>query len=271
MNQISLGFSPCPNDTFIFYALSSGLIDTRGIDFIERIEDVQSLNELALKRELGVTKLSFATFGHLGQDYALLRSGAAIGRGVGPLIISKEALDPNELEGKRIAAPGKNTTASLLLKLFNPALGEPIWMPFDKIMEAVKSGQVDAGVIIHESRFLFTELGLFEVLDLGKWWEAKTDLPLPLGGIFAKKSLGERLIGSIEQIIRESLEYALEDRNRPMDYIRRHASELDDEVIKAHIGLYVNDFSLNLGEEGIETIGLLLKMGREAGFFNPPG
>lgn len=267
MKRISLGFSPCPNDTFIFYALLNGLLGQNGPSFDPHIEDVQKLNEMAIERELDVSKLSFAAFGHLLDDYVLLNSGAAVARDSGPLIIAKEPLKKKDLPDKRMASPGEFTTANLLLKLYCPALDKPIQMRFDEIIPSILSGRIDAGVIIHESRFIFAEKGLFQVADLGEWWQDETGLPLPLGAIFAKKSLGREMIRTIERLIKMSLEFALADPDGPMDYVRRYAGELHDEVIKSHIALYVNDFSLNLKGEGTRAVSRLLEMGSKAGLF----
>ncbi len=266
MTRLKLGFSPCPNDTFIFFALINGLLEMGELSFEPLVEDVQRLNELALRRELDITKLSFAAFGHIAQDYLLLNSGAALGRGVGPLVISKEPIDLGELKEKKIAAPGSLTTANLLLKLFLPD-AQAFQMRFDEIIDAVLEERADAGVIIHESRFVYEEKGLSLAIDLGKWWEEQTGLPLPLGGIFAKRSLGKDLIARVDSLIKESLNFALSEPAAALDYVKRYASELKDEVIRAHIELYVNDFSLDLKEEGKLAAACLLEMGAKAGIF----
>lgn len=265
MKVLSLGYSPCPNDTFIFYALVHGLVSLPDVRIAERLDDVETLNSLALKGDLDLTKISYHALGHLRQDYALLRSGGALGRGCGPLVVSNRQASMEELKGKRIAIPGKLTTASLLLQLYDRGFENRIILPFHEIMGAVARGDVDAGVIIHESRFTFAAHGLVQVLDLGAWWEAETGLPIPLGGILARRSLGAELIGRIEAALRRSVEYAFSFPEEPRSYIRRHAQELEDDVVERHIGLYVNDFSLDLGLEGIQAVETLLTRAQQHG------
>ncbi|MEK7331839.1 MAG: 1,4-dihydroxy-6-naphthoate synthase, partial [Nitrospirota bacterium] len=195
MKTLSLGYSPCPNDTFIFYALVHGKIDTGDLQFKEILLDVETLNRSAIKGELDITKVSYNAFGNLRDDYCLLRSGGALGRGCGPLVVSKRNYSMKDLKGKRIAIPGELTTAYLLLQLYDPDLKKNIKvMPFNMVMDAVKKGEVDAGLIIHESRFTYKAYGLKKVIDLGEWWEKETGLPIPLGCIIAKRSMGEDLI-----------------------------------------------------------------------------
>ncbi len=267
--MISLGFSPCPNDTFIFYALANGRIDTGGLDFDLHIEDVETLNRLALSRSLDVTKISCHAFHYIQDDYLFLKSGGAFGRGCGPLVISKENYEPQDLKGKSIAIPGELTTAYLLLKLFfdatfgkRPSMIVP--MVFHEIPGAVRDGKVDAGLIIHESRFTYTEYGLSRVLDLGEWWEKETGLPIPLGGIVAKRTLGTE-IEKIEGLIRKSVGYSVSHPEEAMSFIKRYSQELSENVINNHIGLYVNDYSVDMGDEGAAALGELLKRARKAG------
>lgn len=266
MTRLTIGYSPCPNDTFIFFALTHGLLDTETLSFGERLEDVETLNRLAINGELDITKISFHAFGHLRDRYVLLRAGGALGRGCGPLLISRSSVAPASLRGKRIAIPGKLTTACLLLRLFDEKIaGNMHEMPFHEIPGAVSSGQVDAGLIIHESRFTYTRLGLACLLDLGEWWEKETGLPIPLGGILAHRRLGTERTLLIERLIRASLQYAFGHPDDAMDYIRRHAQEPDDRVIRQHIDLYVNDFSMDLGSEGEEAVRELLGRAERAG------
>ncbi len=258
MKTLSLGYSPCPNDTYIFYALTHGKIDMPGFSIVERLEDVETLNQLALGGQLDLTKISYHAFGHLRDRYALLRSGGALGRGCGPLVIAPEATGMHALRGRRIAVPGKLTTANLLLQLYGAGYDNLLVVPFDQIMPALKRGEADAGVIIHESRFTYREAGFHEVLDLGAWWETDTGLPIPLGGILARRDLGSKTIQAADRAIQSSLEYARQNPQEPRSYIREHAQELDDRVIDAHINLYVNDFSLDLGEEGVAAVETLM-------------
>jgi 1,4-dihydroxy-6-naphthoate synthase len=262
---LTLGFSPCPNDTFMFYPLVHGLVNTGGHSFNERLEDVETLNRLAVKGVLDVTKVSYAALGHIREEYALLRAGSALGRGCGPLLVAKEQLDPAELAGKTIAIPGRYTTAHLLMRLYNPDLVNFLEMPFHEIMDAVLTGRADAGVIIHESRFTYQGFGLHQLVDLGQWWEAETGLPIPLGGIVARRSLGGDTIRSIEAALGAGVEYARANPAEAAHYIREHAQEMSEQVCAAHIGLYVNDFSQSLGSEGERAITELLRRAEAAG------
>ena len=267
MKNISLGYSPCPNDTFIFHALIHSKIRTGELTFNEVLLDVETLNQKALKAELDVTKISYAAFGHLRNDYCLLRSGGALGRGCGPLIVSRQEYGMQDLRDKKVAIPGNLTTAYLLLQLYDNTFSSSaiIPMPFHEIMGAVADNKVDAGVIIHESRFTYQSYGLSEIIDLGDWWEKETGLPIPLGGIIARRSLGDSLIPQIDESIKQSILYAFDNRQSPVDYIKQHSQELSDDVINQHINLYVNDFSVDLGDEGEKAVKELLSRAEEAG------
>ena len=258
MRQLSLGYSPCPNDTFIFYGLIHGKVPCAEVKFIEQLEDVETLNQLALQGQLDLTKISYHALGHLRKDYVLLHSGGALGRGCGPLIVARKSISMAELQGKKIAIPGQLTTANLLLQLHSEGYEDILILPFDQIMTAVAQGKVDAGVIIHESRFTYQQHGLIQILDLGQWWEEEMGFPIPLGGILAKRSLGATLIKEIDTALRQSIEYAYAHTQEPQDYIKQHAQELDDNVVRNHINLYVNDFSIDLGDEGIQAVKCLL-------------
>jgi 1,4-dihydroxy-6-naphthoate synthase len=266
MKELTLGYSPCPNDTFIFYALVHGKVDTGDLRFREMLEDVETLNRMAGSSALDITKISFHAFGHLRDTYCLLRSGAALGKGCGPLIVSKKYQQMKDLKGRKIAIPGSLTTAFLLLQLLDPSLKESvIVMPFHRIIEAVRKDEVDAGLIIHESRFTYQKAGLRQVLDLGEWWERTTGLPIPLGGIIAKRELGDELIKKIESGIRKSLDYAFAHNAEPKAYIKKHSQEVEDSVIEQHIGLYVNDYSLDIGDDGLRAVEGLFRMSEEKG------
>ncbi len=268
MNEISLGFSPCPNDTFIFYSLVQNIIDTDRIRYNSIIKDVDILNSMAWGGEIDVTKVSFHAFGFLKDKYLLLSSGCALGRGCGPLVVANTECTIEALRGKKIAIPGTLTTAFLLLQLFDPCFKDnTIPMPFHEIMNAVKKGEVDAGLIIHEGRFAYGNYGLKRVIDLGQWWEQITGLPIPLGGIIAKRNIGNELIIMVNHSIKESVSYAFNHRAETMRYIKRYAQELSDDVIKKHIDLYVNDFTLDIGDEGARAIDTLYKKARERGIF----
>lgn len=265
MEQLTLGYSPCPNDTFIFYGLIHGKVDLPDIKIRERLEDVETLNRLALESVLDLTKISYHALGHLRQDYVLLRSGGALGMGCGPLVVARTPMSMQELQGKTIAIPGRLTTANLLLQLHSEGLENVVEMPFHEIMDAVENGKVDAGVIIHESRFTYRDHGLTSILDLGEWWEEETGAPIPLGGILARRDLGPERIKAIDRALRASVEYAMQNPQEPNIYIRNHAQELSDSVIENHIGLYVNDFSVDLGEEGIRAVETLFTRAEERG------
>jgi len=256
--QLSLGFSPCPNDTFIFHALIQGLVPTPGLSFSPRLEDVETLNRLALAARLDLTKVSYHALGHLRRDYVLLRSGGALGRGCGPLVVARTAVSMADLRGQLIAIPGELTTANLLLQLYGGGYDNLRILPFDRIMTAIAGGDVAAGVIIHESRFTYPRHGLVQIADLGAWWEEETGLPIPLGGILARRTLGNATIATIETALRTSVDYAFTHPDASRAYIKAHAQELDDAVIDQHIALYVNDFSRDLGEIGQRAVVTLL-------------
>ena len=269
MKSLTLGYSPCPNDTFIFYALIHGKIDTKNLKFNEILLDVETLNQKALLTELDLTKISYHAFGHMRKNYCLLKAGGALGKDCGPLVIAKNEYTMEELRGKKIAIPGKLTTAYLLLQLYNPDFrlqtSDLLVMPFNKIMDSIVNGEVDAGLIIHESRFTYPSYGLKKIIDLGEWWEKQTGLPIPLGGILAKRTLGEGLYKKINKLVKASIEYAFSNRAEPMDYIKKHSQELSDDVINQHINLYVNDYSLDVGQDGEKAVNALLSRAEEAG------
>jgi 1,4-dihydroxy-6-naphthoate synthase len=256
-----VGFSPCPNDTFIFHGIVSGRTPVPGIRCRPLIEDVETLNRLALARRIPVTKISFHAFGRVRADYALLSSGAALGRGCGPLLVRRKAAPPRRLADSRIAVPGLWTTAVLLLELHEPRLqpGQLVEMPFHRIMESVERGECDAGLIIHESRFTYGDHGLEAIVDLGQWWEEESGLPIPLGGIIGDRGLGPELLRSVERSLRASVAAARADPAGVRDYVKEHARETADDVVRAHIDLYVNDFTEDLGEEGLRAIEALFE------------
>ncbi len=251
---LTIGYSPCPNDTFIFYALIHGKVKVPGIEFREQLDDVETLNRTALEGRLDITKISYHALGHLREQYALLRSGGALGRGCGPLIVARPATKLDDLRQGSIAIPGKLTTAYLLLRLYDPALSNIAVMTFDRIMEAVAAGKATAGLIIHESRFTYPRYGLEKLLDLGEWWEHHSGLPIPLGCILGKRSLGKDTLLRVEEGIRRSVQYAYAHTEEVMTYCRKHSQEMEESVMKSHIDLYVNDFSLELGEEGLKAV-----------------
>jgi 1,4-dihydroxy-6-naphthoate synthase len=264
---LTIGYSPCPNDTYIFYALVHGKVRAPGIKFREQLEDVETLNRLALDGTLDITKISYHALGLLREKYALLRSGSALGRGCGPLIVAKPGTTLADLNKGVIAIPGKLTTAYLLLRLFDPSLVNVAVMTFDRIMDAVSRGDAAAGLIIHESRFTYPRYKLEKLLDLGEWWEQYSGLPVPLGGILGKRSLGREVLLRVEAGIRDSLQYARTHTPEVMAYCRQHGQELDEQVMKSHIDLYVNDFSLDLGQEGLTAVRRLFSEAEARGIF----
>ena len=267
---LNLAISPCPNDTYIFHAWIEGLLpDAPRIEL--RLEDIDTLNRLAQEGQADVVKVSMHAFAHLRDRYALLHSGGALGRGCGPLVVTRKdsGLRPapdmdhvaglaDELSRSRVALPGGLTTAALLLELFTGGLDRPVIMPFDRIMPAVAAGEVDAGVIIHEGRFTFGAHGLRRLADLGQWWEGTTGLPLPLGGIAVRRSLPREVQAAAEDAVRASLARARSFPEEAFAYAARYAQEMDVEVCTAHVQLYVNEFSLDYGPEGTEAIRELL-------------
>ena len=257
MKPLTIGYSPCPNDTFIFFAMSQKLISNLP-PCQEILKDIESLNNMAFEHKLDLTKISFHALGYLRDSYALLDAGGALGRGCGPILVSKEPLSTNGLAGKKIALPGRFTTAALLLRLFNPNLEQLVYLPFTEILPACNEGIVDAGVIIHESRFTFQGYGLNKIIDLGEWWENETGLPIPLGGILAKRNLGRPYHALLNKLIQNSIEYAYAHPAEVRPYIKRYAQEMDEAVMYQHINLYVNEYSIQYGEEGKRAINELI-------------
>jgi len=259
MQKISLGFSSCPNDTFIFDAMVHHKIDTEGIDFDIHIADVEELNKKAINQELDVTKISFHAFAYIAQNYCLLDSGSALGKNNGPLLISKRKVYPDEINDIKIAIPGEHTTANLLLKIAYPKATNKIEYLFSDIEEVVLNNETDAGLIIHESRFTYEKKGLKKIINLGEFWEKETGLPIPLGGIAIKRNLNNDLQLKINRILKKSVEFAFQNPKSGSDYIKKHAQEMSEEVMYKHIHLYVNNYSLDLGKEGKDAILVLYK------------
>jgi 1,4-dihydroxy-6-naphthoate synthase len=255
--RLRFGFTPCPNDAFAFHALVHGLVPAR-FEVEPVLLDIEELNRRAAGAELQLTKLSFGAAAAADDRYRLLRSGAALGRGVGPLVVAREPASLEDAAAGRIAVPGRETTAFLLLWLSVPTLGDAVELRYDRILDAVVSGEVDAGLIIHESRFTYGEHGLVRVADLGEWWEGETGLPVPLAGIFARNDLEPGLVGEVEATIRASVEYAFANPEASRDYVRSLSKEMSDEVCAAHIALYVNEHSVDIGDEGFAAIHRLL-------------
>jgi 1,4-dihydroxy-6-naphthoate synthase len=253
MQELSFGFSPCPNDTFAFHAVVHELV---GSDLRVRpsLRDIEELNRAARTGELELSKLSVGALAALGDGYRPLRAGAALGHGVGPLVVAREAASLRDAAAGRIAVPGLDTTAFLLLRLAAPALGEVVELRYDRILDAVAGGEVDAGLIIHESRFTYMDHGLVRVADLGEWWEGETGLPVPLAVIGARADLDPELVELAERSLRASVEHAFAQPEASRAYVRAHSQELSDAVCDQHIALYVNEFSIDLGDAGMRAV-----------------
>ncbi len=254
--NVTLGFSPCPNDTFIFDALVNNKIDTQGISFTTRLEDVQTLNQLALEGELDVSKISYGVLPLLLDKYIVLTSGSALGTGVGPLLVANNPLTDEEINNSSIAIPGENTTANILFSLAFPQAKNKIFLRYNLIEDFVLAANDEkvAGVIIHENRFTYAEKGLHKIIDLGEFWEEKTQTPIPLGGIVAKRNMTTELAKKIDALIKQSIEYAFSNYPAITDYVKEHSQEMQEDVMRKHIDLYVNNYSIDLGEKGKAAI-----------------
>jgi len=266
--KLSLGFSPCPNDTYIFDALVHGKIDTEGLEFTYSMADVEKLNEAAFAEIPDVTKLSFHAFLHLAGKYLLMDSGAALGFGTGPLLISKTLRHIGELAGKSVAIPGANTTANLLFSFGVKQSVEKKILLFSEIEDAILNGEVDAGVIIHENRFTYRSKGLHKLLDLGEFWEQETGSPVPLGGIVAHSRLGKEVIAKVNRSIRRSVEYANLHKGELNEFVRCNAQEMSTSVMQQHIDLYVNEFSVSLGHQGKNAVNQMFGYAIKAGIIS---
>ena len=250
--KLTLGFSPCPNDTFIFDALVNNKIDSEGFEFEILLADVETLNQWALEGKLDITKLSFPAFFKSLNNYTLLNAGSAVGNGVGPLLISdaQHALSEDEINQASIAIPGINTTANLLFTFAFPDATDKIFLPFSAIEDALLNKETDLGVIIHENRFTYQQKGLYKVKDLGEYWEEKMELPVPLGGIAINQSVKRSVALKINELISKSIEFAFKNYPLLPEYVKQHAQEMSEDVLRKHIDLYVNNYSIDLGDEG---------------------
>ncbi|TCC86533.1 1,4-dihydroxy-6-naphthoate synthase [Pedobacter hiemivivus] len=271
--KLSLGFSPCPNDTFIFDALIHHKIDTEGLEFEVFFDDVETLNQKALRGELDITKLSFHAFAYVHEQYALLDAGSALGFGVGPLLIchdenivaQREQLNPKY----KVGIPGKYTTANFLLGIAFPHLTNKQEMVFSDIETSLLEDKIDLGLIIHENRFTYTEKGLHKIVDLGNYWEQLTGCAIPLGGIVINRALDQTTKEKVNRLIKKSVEFAFANPKSGLDFIKQHAQEMSEEVMYKHIELYVNKYSIELGEEGRKAIDVLFKMAQERDLITP--
>lgn len=252
--DFTLGFSPCPNDTFIFDALVNKRINTGDFHFNVRLEDVETLNNLAKNEILDITKISYGVLPVIAKNYIVLNSGGALGKGVGPLLISQKPVDFSDVEKYTIAIPGENTTAHLLFSLAFPHAKKKVFKRYDEIENSVLESENVLGVIIHENRFTYMNKGLHKIIDLGNFWEEKMKLPIPLGGIVGRRSIDENILMQVDGLIKESMEYAFEHYPLISDYVKEHSQEMEVEVMKKHIDLYVNKYSINLGNDGRNAV-----------------
>ncbi len=268
--KLTVGLSTCPNDTFIFDAMLHHKIDTAGLEFEYIMADVEELNRLAMKGEIDITKISFHAYAYIADKYKILDSGSALGRNNGPLLISELPYTPDHVPNlRKIAIPGKHTTANLLLHLAFPQLPELEEYLFSDIEQAILEGMVDAGLIIHETRFTYQTKGLKKIMDLGEFWEQTTDLPVPLGGIIINRGKDTDTQHLVQEILRKSVEFAFENPDEPYKFIKQYAQEMDEQVMYNHIKLYVNDFTISLGEQGRKSITSLLEKGYQIGMLPP--
>jgi len=265
--KLTLAFSPCPNDCFMFDAIVHRRVDLEGLEFDVRLADVEALNKAAFAGEVDVTKLSYHAYAYCARDYVLLDAGSALGRNCGPLLISKRTISQDDVASGalRIAIPGKYTTANFLLGLAFPAARNKIELLFSDVEGAVLDGYVDAGLIIHENRFTYAARGLKKIVDLGEFWEGTTGAPIPLGGIVIRRSLPDDVKQIVNRLVRRSVEYAFAHRGASLPYVREHAQEMREDVMYQHIDLYVNDYSIDLGPDGRRAVELLFEKAKALG------
>ena len=271
MEQIRIGHSPDSDDAFMFYALAKKLIPTNGFEVVHVIEDIESLNKRALNAELEVTAISIHAYAYVSQDYALMPCGASIGDRYGPIVVSTSPIDLHDLSGKRIAIPGEMTTAYLTLQLFEPDF-IPEVVPFDQILDHVKQGKSDAGLIIHEGQLTYQSQGFHKIIDLGEWWHQETDLPLPLGANVIRRDLGSEKIRKITALLKQSIQYSLSHRQEGLEYAMVYARDMESDSTLADrfVGMYVNDYTLDYGQRGRAGVHELLSRGYQSGIIKSP-
>ncbi len=264
--EISIAHSPDSDDAFMFYGLATNRVQVPGLRFTHTLSDIQTLNQKAMKDAgvYDVTAISFHAYPYLQNNYVLMTCGGSVGEGYGPMVVASRAYSENEIKRKTIAVPGKLTTAYLALKLLAPEI-ETVVVPFDQIIPRVLQGEFDAGLIIHEGQLTYDRSGLYRIIDLGRWWRQTTGLPLPLGGNAIRRSLGRELIASVSAALRDSIQYALDHREEALQYAMQFARDLDPQLADRFVGMYVNERTLDYGEDGREAIRLLLEMGYEKG------
>jgi 1,4-dihydroxy-6-naphthoate synthase len=267
--EIKLAHSPDSDDAFMFYALATNRVKAPGLKFTHVLSDIETLNQAADRETYDVTAISFAAYPFLQDKYVLLDSGASFGDGYGPMVIALKPFKPSELKGKRIAVPGLRTSAYLTLRLFEPNF-QAVPTPFDKIIDAVQDGSVDAGLIIHEGQLMYSQMGLSRVVDLGHWWKEETSLPLPLGGNAVRRALGQDVAERISHAIRDSVSYALEHREEALNYALQFARDMDADLADKFVGMYVNRWTLGYGDAGRAAVQELLDRGVQAGLLTGP-
>jgi 1,4-dihydroxy-6-naphthoate synthase len=263
--KLRLGFSPCPNDTFIFDAMVHGRIDTEGLEFDYFLADVEELNRKALSSEVDITKVSYHAYAYMAENYLILDSGSALGLRNGPLLVSRRVIDLADLNGARIAIPGKYTTANLLFSIAWPEAKNKAEYLFSDITDALLKDEVDAGLIIHETRFTYAKKGLIKIADMGEYWERLTGLPIPLGAIVINRNIPDNIAQKVNRIVRNSLEYAYKDSFASYQFVSSNANDMDSTVMNNHIKLFVNEYTNNLGSKGKEAINELFRIGCEKG------
>jgi 1,4-dihydroxy-6-naphthoate synthase len=269
VKEITIAHSPDSDDAFMFYALAHNKLDTRGLKIHQVMKDIQSLNQIALNGQYEVSAISFAVYPEIADQYALMPCGSSMGDKYGPILVAKKNMSDGELRASIIAIPGRQTTAWLALQLFQPGLNV-IVMPFDKILDAVANGEVNAGLLIHEGQLTYQSLGLQKVVDLGQWWHDVTNLPLPLGGNVVRKDLGAEMIKDATELFKASVEYSLAHREEALAYAMTFAKDMPRDLADKYVGMYVNERSVDFGEEGREALATLFRMGYEQGIYKDP-
>jgi 1,4-dihydroxy-6-naphthoate synthase len=263
--QLTFGYSPCPNDTFMFYGIASGAITLPGCAVAVQLQDIETLNQMALSGQLDISKLSVFAWLKVRGAYRLMRSGAALGYGCGPVLVARRNLTPAEVIRSRVVLPGEWTTAHLLFRLWLPEAGQRYFTAYHRIYDELATGRADCGVIIHESRFTYEQQGFREIIDLGRWWEEQTGLPVPLGCIAARSALGPQLLQAVDGLLCRSIEATQQNPDAALPYIRRYAQEMDSEVLRNHIATFVNAFSLDIGATGLKAVEELHRRARAIG------
>ncbi|OGV71251.1 MAG: hypothetical protein A3K19_18975 [Lentisphaerae bacterium RIFOXYB12_FULL_65_16] len=264
MLKLSMAYSPCPNDTFMFHDVAAGDWSRAGYDVTVHLHDIETLNRMALDGVYDITKVSFHAYLRVRAEYQLLNAGAALGFGCGPLLVARRPLDPAELPRCRVAVPGELTTAHLLLRLWAPDIRQKLFVTYDQVLDLVRTGEVDCGLLIHESRFVYRDAGLSCVVDLGQWWETQTGQPIPLGCVVARKRFGVPVLAELERLLQAAIRHSRACPAGTAGYVREHAREKDASVQRQHIDMFVTDFSLDLGESGRAAVAALETMARQA-------